>query len=391
MGQGKSPKQLEAQLLLAATPGLARCLHRVHGSVEDPLSLLRPQPAARLAALGLPAAARTWLARPDRARVQSALAWLASAPDHSLVSFGEADYPPLLAQIEDPPPALFVRGNAACLSLPQVAVVGARSASPHGLDTARDFAGALAAGGFAIVSGLAHGIDGAAHDGALLAGGTTTAVLATGPDSVYPRDHADLAGRIAATGALVTEFFPGTPARRRNFPQRNRIISGLSAGTLVVEAATRSGSLITARLAGEQGREVFAIPGSIHNPLTRGCHRLLRDGASLVETPQDVVSALSALLGSLAPTLPVLADASVCRAPSMVIHTARENEEISTNSRALLGFLGYDPVSIDNLVQRAGLTPDRVCSILALLELQGLAHRWPDGRYARTPPGKRPR
>ena len=227
--------------------------------------------------------------------------WL-SQPGNHVVHFQDAAYPALLKQIADPPPLLFVRGDRDYLAQPQLAIVGSRNPTHTGRALAREFAAHLASFGLTITSGLASGIDGAAHQGAIEAGGTTLAVTGTGLDRVYPARHRDLAHRVAENGALVTEFPPGTAPLAANFPRRNRLISGLSLGTLVVEAALRSGSLITARSALEQGREVFAIPGSIHNPLARGCHALIRDGAKLVESgewvqPGDPVLELTATDG----------------------------------------------------------------------------------------------
>ena len=229
----------------------------------------------------------------------STASWL-ERPDAHLLTPADAGYPQLLREISRPPAQLFVRGNVAALALPQLAIVGSRSATPGGTETAHAFARHLAARGFCITSGLAEGIDAAAHQGALAAGGRTLAVCGTGPDIVYPRQHERLADEIvAAGGAIVAEFAPGTPVLRSNFPRRNRLISGLSVGTLVIEAGIRSGALITARHALEQGREVFAIPGSIHNPVARGCHHLIRHGAKLVETAADIVDELGSLLASL--------------------------------------------------------------------------------------------
>ena len=219
------------------------------------------------------------------------LEWLAG-PARSLLTVDDPHYPVQLAAVPGMPAALFVQGDPSVLARPQVAIVGSRAATAAGCETAFGFAARLAAHGFAITSGLATGIDAAAHRGALAAGGVTIAVCGTGLDRVYPTGHDRLAEEIAAAGALVSEFPTGTPPAPHNFPRRNRLMSGLARGVLVVEAAARSGSLITARLAGEQGREVMAVPGSIHNPLARGCHRLIKDGAALVETVDDVLSAL---------------------------------------------------------------------------------------------------
>ncbi len=294
---------------------------------------------------------------------ESELAWLAQTGNH-LVTWLDADYPPLLREISDPPAVLFVSGDRRCLARPQLAVVGSRNPTAGGTENAAAFAGHLARAGYAITSGLALGIDGAAHRGALEAGGTTIAVTGNGLDRVYPRQHHALAHDIANSGALVSEFAPGTPPRREHFPQRNRLISGMSQGVLVVEAAVKSGSLITARLAGEQGREVFAIPGSIHSPLARGCHALIRQGAKLVETAQDVLEELGPL------------EAAMHNAG-----TASRNDGLMN---PLLPYLGYDPVDVDTLVDRSGLTPDAVSSMLLNMELRGLIEAQPGGRYLRT-------
>ncbi|MGH8152864.1 MAG: DNA-processing protein DprA, partial [Rhodanobacteraceae bacterium] len=241
---------------------------------------------------GVAQVAVDWIERPDRARLDADLAWLAQ-PGHRLLRYTEADYPPQLEAVTQPPAALFVAGDPALLLGPQIAIVGARSATAQGLATARDFARTLGLGGLTITSGMADGIDGAAHAAALAAGAATVAVIGTGADLVYPRKHHELARSIAERGAIVSEFPLGTEARPAHFPRRNRLIAGLALGTLVVEAGLQSGSLITARLAAEAGREVFALPGSIHNPLAKGCHRLIRDGARLVETAAEVLEALT--------------------------------------------------------------------------------------------------
>jgi DNA processing protein len=299
-------------------------------------------------------------------------------PDAHLLTPADAGYPALLREIASPPPQLFVRGNVDVLSLPQLAIVGSRNATPGGAETAHSFASHLAARGFCITSGLAEGIDAAAHRGALTARGRTLAVCGTGPDIVYPRQHESLADEIvAAGGAIVAEFAPGTPVLRANFPRRNRLISGLSVGTLVVEAGVRSGALITARHAMEQGREVFAIPGSIHNPVARGCHKLIRSGAKLVETAADILEELGSLLASLR-----LADApereeALLAAPD----NAAETDKVYTQ---LLVAMGWDPVDADSLVTRSGLTIGEVSSMLLMLELQGSVRALSSGRYQRA-------
>ena len=274
------------------------------------------------------------------------------------------------------PPALFVEGDPNLLSRPQVAIVGSRAASAAGRETAFDFAARLAAQGFAITSGLAAGIDAAAHRGALAAGGVTIAVCGTGLDRVYPAEHSQLAASIAASGALVSEFPTGTPPRSQNFPRRNRLMSGLARGVLVIEAAARSGSLITARLAGEQGREVMAVPGSIHNALARGCHRLIKDGAALVETVDDVLAALG---------VSGLAGAPICA--SEACNGAKfPNGALDSDAEMLLNALGFEPADLDRLVERTGMAARSVISKLQLLELEGRVESLAGGRYSRTSP-----
>ena len=277
----------------------------------------------------------------------------------------------MLAQIADAPRRIYVHGDIGALHLPSIAIVGSRNPTRGGIDHATDFARSLGRAGFCIVSGLAQGIDAAAHESALQSGAATVAFLGHGIDRVYPARNRALAAMIAAGGALCSEFPLGTPPRRQHFPQRNRLISGLSLGTLVIEAAQRSGSLISARLAGEQGREVFAVPGSIHNPLSRGCHKLIRQGATLVETASDVVDELSSLLGHLVQEVP---------------DTHREPCAPGNSDRAhadLLKALSYDPATVDELAFHSGLTIDRVSSMLLHLELEGKIYAQSGGRYSR--------
>jgi len=316
----------------------------------------RADPDAAVAALA---------AGPEPSLVAADLAWLTQEHCH-LLTWSDADYPPLLRELADPPALLYVHGDRALLARPQVAIVGSRNPTPAGRDNATAFAHALARAGLTITSGMALGIDSAAHRGALAAGGTTIAVAGTGLDRVYPPRHRDLAHAIARQGALVSEFPIGTPPHAGNFPVRNRLISGLSIGVLVVEAATQSGSLITARLATEQGREVFAVPGSIHSPLARGCHALIRQGAKLVEIAADVLEELGPL------------HHVAVRAPQP------RRDDASSDDDQLLTHLGYDCVNIDRLVERSGLTPDRVSSMLLRLELRGLVIAGPGGTYQRV-------
>jgi DNA processing protein len=319
----------------------------------------------------LPEAARQALREPDWAAVDRDLAWARGADNH-ILSLASPDYPPLLREIPDPPPLLFVHGSPTCLRSHQLAMVGSRNPTPGGRETAAEFAAHLAGVGLTITSGLALGIDTASHGGALAAGGLTVAVMGTGLDRVYPARNRALAHDIAAgNGALVSEFPTGTIPRPENFPRRNRIISGLSLGTLVVEAAPRSGSLTTARHALEQGREVFAIPGSIHNPLARGCHALIRQGAKLVETAADVLEELGAMTGA-----PGTAQ--------MRALPTDEPGEPSPEHLQLLDYMGFDPVSVDQLVGRSGLTTAAVSSMLLILELQGRVISQAGGRYVRS-------
>lgn len=327
----------------------------------------------------LPEAARSWLARPDEQRLDDDERWLAQA-DHHLLVFDNDDYPALLRNIPSAPAALFVIGDPVCLWLPQIAIVGARNASAMGLSNARAFAKVFAETGFAVTSGLAEGIDGAAHAATLGAGGKTIAVLGTGIDLVYPRRHEELAARIAADGALVSEFPPGTPAQPKFFPRRNRIISGLSLATLVVEASLRSGSLTTARYAAEQGREVFALPGSIHNPLARGCHRLIRDGAKLVETAQEVFEDLHGIGGALAEDLRIRLAAEGPAAAIGVLAAASIGDPEHVR---LLAMLDDTPAPLDVLIERSGLPAPALSSMLLVLELDG-AVVVENGRYSRA-------
>ena len=313
------------------------------------------------------------LKSPDLAALERARAWLSSGR-RRLVTYGDERYPPLLAQLADAPLALWVEGeNGALLSSPQLAVVGSRNPTRGGRDNAEQFARYLAARGLTITSGLAIGIDGAGHRGALAQIGGTIAVLGGGLDSIYPREHAELAAAIAERGLLVSEYAPGVEPHKAHFPQRNRIIAGLALGTLVVEATRRSGSLITARLAADYGREVFAIPGSIHNPLARGCHLLIRGGAKLVEEAADI-------LVELAPQLKVdLATIERERQENPAASAAVDAPEY----RNLLNLLGFDPRSIGDLAEDSGLTAAELSSMLLVLELEGLVEALPGGRYSR--------
>jgi DNA processing protein len=295
--------------------------------------------------------------------------WLEEENHHRLEPDADA-WPSLFEELADAPASLYINGNPDLLNLPALAIVGSRNPTDMGEKNAFEFARHLGAAGFCIVSGLAQGIDAAAHRGALAANAPTVAFLGHGVDRVYPASNRDLAREIAASGALVSEFPLGTHPHRSLFPQRNRLISGMALGTLVVEAARRSGSLITARLATEQGREVFAIPGSIHNPLSRGCHQLIKQGAKLVETADDIVAELAPLVGHMLQ----LSVQSTESPPG--------SADLDAGHSELLQLLGHDPTSPDELVERSGLTIDQVSSILLILELEGKIEKVSGGRYS---------
>lgn len=327
------------------------------------------QSESSLRAAGLPDNKARALASPDEALLDRTLEWL-ETDAHHIVVHGTPDYPELLAQIKGAPLLLYVNGDAGALHLPALAIVGSRNPTRGGVQNATEFSRHLAAGGFSIVSGLAQGIDTAAHRGALQAGGRTIALLGHGIDRVYPPQNHDLAHQIAAQGALVSEYPLGAAPNRRHFPERNRLISGLCLGILVVEAARRSGSLITARLAADQGREVFALPGSIHNPLSRGCHELIRQGAKLTESAADISAELAPLAGHVwTSTNPDSADSQSVGENDADYATLRES-------------LSFDPTSIDELHNRSGLTIEQLSSMLLLMELHGEVEAISGGRYS---------
>jgi DNA processing protein len=365
--------ELAAWLTLVRAPGLhAGTLRPLLDSHGDVAALARASPAS-LRAAGANATVADWFAMRRDAELAHDLAWFNTGERH-FVSCMDSHYPRLLAELPDAPLGLFVQGDPTLLSLPQLAIVGSRNPTPGGRDNARSFASHLVRCGLAITSGLAVGIDTAAHEGALDGEGVTIAVCGTGLDIAYPKSNEALAARIAAHGALVSEFPLGTPAIKGNFPRRNRIISGLTLGTLVVEAAVQSGSLITARLAAEQGREVFAIPGSIHNPLARGCHLLIRHGAKLVETADDIFAELRALTDALK---------AAPRAPQASGTTIGSAATLDKDYEILLDALGFEPAGVDLLVERTGLRADEVASMLLILELDGRIESYPGGLYVR--------
>ncbi len=300
--------------------------------------------------------------------------WL-SLPNNHLVTLADPEYPQSLLEIADPPPFLYAKGNLALLNQPGIAIVGSRNASVQGEKNAEAFAYDLCAYGLNIISGLALGIDGAAHRGALKAKGATIAVVGTGLDIVYPAKHRELAHQIVAEdGLIISEFDLGTPSRPQNFPKRNRIISGLSLGCLVVEANLQSGSQITARLATEQGREVFAIPGSIHSPLSKGCHQLIKQGAKLVDCLQDIVEELHLS------RLPLPAELQGTETISTNSNTVANSDAMSPND-IILNAMGFDPITLDQLVTISGLTVSDVSSMLMLLELEGKVAALTGGQY----------
>lgn len=359
--------ELAAWFRLLETPGVGReTARRLLAACGSPEAVFTAPPATLRQLAG--AAVADALRREPKTdaiyadRLAAARAWLHGGDDRSVLTLGDPAYPPLLLQTADPPLLLYVQGRADRLAQPALAVVGSRHPTAQGADNARAFGRALSDQGYVVVSGLALGIDGAAHEGGLDGSAGTVAVVGTGLDRVYPARHRELAHRIAAHGALVSEFAPGTPALAENFPQRNRIIAGLTLGTLVVEAALRSGSLITARLAVEAGREVFAIPGSIHAPQSRGCHHLLKQGAKLVETAQDIVEELR----GARPAQP-----------------AQSSAEPGAADDPLLDALGHDPVTLDTLMARTGASAAELTVRLLELELDGRVARLPGGLYQR--------
>ncbi len=355
-----SPDELRYWLALLYAPGVGAVMYqRILSAGIKPGELFEnPVNDVLDEAFRLPAKIRSYFKNPDWVRVEKDLLWAEKSGCH-ILSLADSLYPSLLKEIPDPPPLLFVRGHPEVLSLPQLAIVGSRNPSAGGRQIAQEYARQLAQTGLTITSGLALGIDSASHEGALQEG-FTVAVAGTGPDRIYPARHRELAHRIVEQGAIISEFPLGTPPLAGNFPRRNRIISGLSLGTLVVEAALKSGSLISARLASEQGREVFAIPGSIHNPLSRGCHALIRQGAKLVENITDILEEL----GPLA-SLALEGIAQELKAADQV------NADSANTQDPVIEKMGFEPISIDVLVERCGLTPEKVSSMLLSLELQG--------------------
>ena len=373
--------ELQAWLRLLLTPGVgndsARKLLAAFGSAPA----IFEQSAVALRAIGSARLVQAIQTEPEDLKTQlaSTLAWLAAREDRCVVTLGDLHYPAALLNIPDPPLMLFMLGSlvprvgthVTLDSLSCLAIVGSRNPTPQGEVNARQFAQTFGAAGWCVVSGMALGVDGAAHDGALMGGGHTVAVVGTGLDRVYPKKHLNLAHRIAERGLIISEFPLGTPPLTANFPRRNRIISGLSHGTLVIEAALKSGSLITARLAAEQGKEVFAIPGSIHSPQSRGCHLLIKQGAKLVESAQDVLEELRLPLSFAA------AEASTVNAMEPTDAPEPKAEH------PLLKALGFDAASLDALQARTGWPTAQLQAQLLELELSGEVARLPGGLFVR--------
>jgi DNA processing protein len=329
-------------------------------------SQLFAESTSALSALGLKSDIINSIKKPDWAMIDYDLSWLAQE-NNLAITINDPNYPLQLKEIADPPPILFVRGNPEILPLPQIAIVGSRNPSSLGEETAFNFAKTLCRHGFIITSGLALGIDAASHRGALNANGYTVAVAGTGLDRIYPARHKALATEIVNNGVMISEFPPGTAAKANHFPRRNRIISGLCQGLLVVEAAIQSGSLITARMALEQNREVFAIPGSIHNPLARGCNALIREGAKLVETTQDILEELNQYYQEDNKLLPYTMESI-----------------LDLEQQTLLNRVMFSPTSIDNLVENTGESVEAISSMLLILELQGYLEATAGGCYMRV-------
>ncbi len=359
--------ELAAWLRLIETPRVGlESARRLLAAFGSPEAVLGATVAARREVVGN-AKAEALAKAPDGFDdlLQTTLDWLdGPAPTRRVIPLGDAGYPAALLQTADPPLLIYAQGRVELLAAPSLAIVGSRNATPQGLENARAFAAHLSSAGMTIVSGMALGIDAAAHEGGLEGIGSTIAVVGTGLDIVYPRRHHELAHRIAESGLLVSEYSLGTPSIDSHFPERNRIIAGLSRGTLVVEAALRSGSLITARLAAEAGREVFAIPGSIHSPQSRGCHALLKQGAKLVETAADILEELSW------PSVKAMAEPAA-----------------SPASSPLLDALGFDPTSLDALVARTGIGAAELSARLLELELEGRVARLPGQLFQRIAQG----
>ena len=372
----KTTEELENWISLWRVSGVgAKYFQTLLSYFDDPAAVFKATSSSLKQAGISQNLADTILDSKDNDSAKPDLEWLNAADNHHIITINCPEYPKLLKQTDSSPPLLYVHGELSIINDPQLAIVGSRNPTQSGMTSAYDFAKYLAQTGLCITSGLALGIDGSAHQGALDGNGPTIAIIATGIDRVYPAKHRDLAHKIVETGAIISEFPIGTQPRSGNFPRRNRIISGLAHGTLVVEAALKSGSLITARLASEQGREVFSIPGSIHNPLAKGCHQLIRQGAKLVETAQDILEEMSAVI-DLSDV-----DQSILEQPSNTDTT--ETNNIESEHQILLDKMGYDPIPIDKLVVSTGFKAESIAAMLLILELQNQVSSNGGGTYTR--------
>ena len=374
-----SADQLRRWLALHHTQGLGPITFLAIAKQQiDPLQLIENTKTSAISALNLGQKTRHSLLHPDWQAIDADLNW-AQQPGCHIIPIVSSWYPTLLREIADPPVLLYVQGDAELLQYPQIAMVGSRNPSHYGQEAAFDFAKHLSSSGLIITSGMASGIDSYSHRGALAATGLTIAVSGTGLDMVYPANNKSLVNDILKDGALVSEYPIGTKPLAHNFPRRNRIISGLSLGTLVVEAAVQSGSLITAKQATEQGREVLAIPGSIHSPMSRGCHRLIRQGAKLVETGDDILQELGPMISQASTRLQNRADKSVDKLPP----EQNSRKPFSSKQQQLLDCIQFEPVSIDTLVERSRLTPESISSMLVELEISGVVTS-ANGFYCRS-------
>lgn len=363
-------QDIEFWLRLGLTEGVGgKSIRQLLTAFGSPAEIFAADLGALERVVKRPVAARIFHRKTDEEKLARTLEWLED-PLNALITFADPDYPGLLLNITDPPPILYFKGQRKLLAQPALAMVGSRNATPQGLANAEAFAEAASSAGFCVLSGLAQGVDSAVHQGGLRGCGSSMAIVGTGLDIVYPAKNRELAHRLAREGALISEFPLGVPAMGKNFPRRNRIISGMSHACLVIEATLYSGSLITARLALEQGREVMAIPGSIHSPLSKGCHALIKQGAKLVESIQDILDELNCR-----PRLP--ADFSAGGSETV------QAEADGHDDTALLVHLGFDATDIDTLCTRSGLTAETVSAMLLTLELEGKIGTLPGGRYQR--------
>ncbi|RDK03989.1 DNA-processing protein DprA [Paraburkholderia lacunae] len=384
--------ELAAWLRLSLAPGLKPAALRLLLSAFGLPEAIFDQSPEALASIAGEAAARAVLtpASPDfEAQLAAVVAWR-EQPGNQLVTLDDPAYPPALLTMPDPPPLLYIKGQLDLLHTRAIAVVGSRSATPQGVEDAERFARELSVAGVTVVSGLALGIDGAAHRGGLEGPGGTVAVIGTGADLVYPSAHHALARQIAVRGAIVSEWPLGTPARAANFPQRNRLIAGLVSGVLIVEAAMRSGSLITARLANEMGRDIFALPGSVHAPLSRGCHRMIKQGAKLIETPDEVLEELG--FARAAKTAPVGAppmqrDDRIQEDAAQAAASAVVRSAITAEGERLLAALGHAPTTLEILATRTEMEGAVLQNTLLQLELAGQLTVLPGGRFMRASHG----